>query len=119
MQQGPCGDGGGAGGEKPAHTHNQCGHAGGSAPKKCRTPQRRLSVLEKDLMEALYTDGKLSNVLSREAAAARMSLGGNPMSHLQVVYWVKNRHAKRLVARQLERDFLIKLLDDGDNFIVF
>ena len=119
MQQGLCGDGGGTGGEKRPPTHNQGGRDGDSVSKMCRRQSRCFTTLEQELLESLYTEGKLSNVLSREAAAARMSLGGNPMSHLKVVYWVKNRHAKRLVARQLERDFRIKLLDDGDNFIVF
>ncbi len=64
MQQGLCGDGGRTGGEKRPHTHNQGGRDGGSVPKMCRRQARCFTALEQEVLESLYTEGKLSNVLS-------------------------------------------------------
>ena len=88
-EQGPCGDGGGTGGDKLPTTHGHGGRHGGSAPKKSRKQARWFTADETKLLESLYTDGNLSNVPSKEATAATISAGCNPMSEEQVGRWVK------------------------------
>ena len=54
------------------------------APKKYRKQALCFTVDETELLESLYTGGKLSNTVSREVETVTISTDGNPMSEEQV-----------------------------------